>query len=153
LRDDKWRISKDKRHNKQALAGWELENERVDSNTSWLPLRELKETYMVETAEHSKANSIIEEPAFDWWAQLILKKVPLRMLFDLKLNFTPKARLVVGGHMKNTPTKLTYSSVLSRDSLILIAALYEEQQNTIECSTFGSEFVALQIASELNDAL
>jgi hypothetical protein len=30
---------------------------------------------------------------------------------------------------------------------------YAKRQNTIESSTFGSEFVALRIAYELNDAL
>jgi hypothetical protein len=30
---------------------------------------------------------------------------------------------------------------------------YSRRQNTIESSTFGSEFVALKIASEMNDAL
>jgi len=31
-------------------------------------------------------------------------KVPLRVIFDLKLDFTRIARLVAGGHMTNTPT-------------------------------------------------
>lgn len=30
---------------------------------------------------------------------------------------------------------------------------YSKRQNTIECSTFGSEFVAMRIALEMNDAL
>jgi len=39
-----------------------------------LPLCELKETNLVETADYAKANSIINEPAFYWWAPLTLKK-------------------------------------------------------------------------------
>ena len=41
-------------------------------------------------------------------------------------NFRPKACMVVGGHKTETPTTLTYSSVVSRDSVriaLLIAAL------------------------------
>ena len=30
---------------------------------------------------------------------------------------------------------------------------YSKRQNTIEASTFGSEFVALKIATEMNDAM
>ena len=51
-------------------------------------------------------------------------------IFDLKFgeNFQRKARLVAGGHMTDTPNTLTYSSVVSRDSIriaLTIAALNE----------------------------
>ena len=52
--------------------------------------------------------------------------VTLQMIFDLKIDFTCKARLVAGGHLMQTPTSLTYASVLSRESvrlMFLIAAL------------------------------
>ena len=50
------------------------------------------------------------------------------MIFDVKFgeNFRCKARLVAGGHMTDTPNTLTYSSVVSRDSVCIaltIAAL------------------------------
>ena len=50
------------------------------------------------------------------------------MIFDVKMgeNFRRKARMVAGGHMTTTPASLTYSSVVSRDSVriaFLIAAL------------------------------
>ena len=48
------------------------------------------------------------------------------MIFDLKMDFTRKARLVAGGHLTQTPTSLTYASVPSRESvrlMFLIAAL------------------------------
>ena len=52
------------------------------------------------------------------------------MIFDVKFgeNFWRKARLVAGGHMTDTPNTLTYSSVISRDSVCIaltIAALNE----------------------------
>lgn len=54
--------------------------------------------------------------------------IKCHMIFDIKAseNFRRKARFVAGGHMTDTPTSLTYSSVVSRDSvriLLLIAAL------------------------------
>ena len=50
------------------------------------------------------------------------------MIFDVKLgeNFRRKAHLVAGGHMTNTPASMTYSSVISRDSVcicLILAAL------------------------------
>ena len=47
-------------------------------------------------------------------------------IFDVKMDFTRKARFVAGGHMTDTPGLITYSSVVSRDSVrlaFLIAGL------------------------------
>jgi hypothetical protein len=44
----------------------------------------------------------------------------------MKMNFTRKARFVAGGHKTNPSASLTYSSVVSRDSVcigFLLAAL------------------------------
>jgi hypothetical protein len=48
------------------------------------------------------------------------------MIFDVKFDFTRKARFVAGGHLTKPPSSLTYSSVVSRDSVrigFLVAAL------------------------------
>ena len=50
------------------------------------------------------------------------------MVFDIKLgeNFRRKARYCANGHKTDTPKAITYSSVVSRDSvriLLLLAAL------------------------------
>ena len=53
-------------------------------------------------------------------------EITCHMVFDIKLDLTRKARLVAGGHLTDAPTSLTYSSVVSRDSIrmaFLIAAL------------------------------
>ncbi len=54
------------------------------------------------------------------------KKISLHMVFYIKLDFTRKARLVAGGHLIDVPASMTYSSVVSRESvriMFLIAAL------------------------------
>ncbi|MGH3054668.1 MAG: reverse transcriptase domain-containing protein, partial [Gaiellaceae bacterium] len=54
------------------------------------------------------------------------KWIPCHMVFDIKMDFTRKARLVAGGHVTDPPTSHTYSSVVSRDSIriaLLVAAL------------------------------
>ena len=56
------------------------------------------------------------------------QKIDCHMIFDIKMgeNFRRKARMVAGGHKTVTPSSLTYSSVVSRDSVriaLTIAAL------------------------------
>jgi Reverse transcriptase (RNA-dependent DNA polymerase) len=61
--------------------------------------------------------------------------VNLMMVFDVKMDFSRKARLVARGDMTDTPPTLTYSSVVSRESgriAFLVAAL-----NDLELMMFG----------------
>jgi hypothetical protein len=54
------------------------------------------------------------------------QEIKCHMIFDVKMDLTRKARMVAGGHTTETPASLTYSSVVSRDSVriaLLIAAL------------------------------
>ena len=43
--------------------GWELRVTWKDGATDWIPLKDLKEAYPVQTAEYAVANKITEEPA------------------------------------------------------------------------------------------
>jgi Reverse transcriptase (RNA-dependent DNA polymerase) len=52
--------------------------------------------------------------------------IPCNIVFDIKMDFTRKARYVAGGHVADPPSTQTYASVVSRDSIciaFLIAAL------------------------------
>jgi hypothetical protein len=54
------------------------------------------------------------------------QEIRYHTVFDIKIDFTRKARFVAGGHTTSAPSLLTYSSVVSRDSVhlaFLIAAL------------------------------
>ena len=54
------------------------------------------------------------------------QEIRCHIIFDVKMDFTRKARFVAGGHMTDTPSSITYSSVVSRESVkiaFLIAAL------------------------------
>jgi hypothetical protein len=51
------------------------------------------------------------------------QEIKCHMVFDIKMDLTRKARIVAGGHTTETPSSLTYSSVVSRDS-VRIAFLY-----------------------------
>lgn len=195
---DQYRVQGNKQYKKKTTAGWELEVEWRDGGTSWIPLKELKETSPVEVTKYAVANKISDEPAFDWWVMDVLhrqdrlikgsvshhhksrykygiclpnstpealqldkedgtdywinaiekemknnriafdilaedasppigyKHIPLHMIYDIKMDFTRKARLVAGGHKTDPPKTMTYLSVMSRESVciaLLVAAL------------------------------
>jgi hypothetical protein len=50
-------------------------------------------------------------------------KVELMIIFDVKMDFTRKARLVARGDLTETPRTLTYSSVVSRESVRILSSL------------------------------
>ena len=43
--------------------------------------------------------------------------ITCHLIFDLKLDMTRKERYVVGGHITGDPTYITYSGVVSRDTV------------------------------------
>ncbi|KAI2504684.1 Reverse transcriptase (RNA-dependent DNA polymerase) [Fragilaria crotonensis] len=47
------------------------------------------------------------------------QEIRCHIIFDIKMDFTRKARFVAGGHTTDTPGSLTYSSVVSQDSVRL----------------------------------
>jgi hypothetical protein len=54
------------------------------------------------------------------------QEIKCHIVFNVKMDFARKARFVAGGHMTQPASSLTYSSVVSRDSVrlaFLIAAL------------------------------
>jgi hypothetical protein len=192
---------------KRTTKGWELLVEWKDGSTSWIPLKDIKDTNPVEVAEYAIVNKIDQEPAFAWWTNTVMRKreriieklqkkywrteykfgvripktveealqidkatgtthwekalkkemskvsvaykpkenvtpddvrkgrvqdmlgfqeIKCHIVFDVKMDFTRKARFVAGGHMTQPATSITYSSVVSRDSVrisFLLAAL------------------------------
>ena len=193
-------------HRKETTKGWYLLVEWTDGTTSWKPLRDMKESVPVQTADYAKACGIDDEPAFAWWVPFTLKKrnqiiaavnhrvkktthkygirVPdgfaeaydldvanqdnywrnaiskemknsamafqikergekpppgytrttYHMVFDVKMDFTRKARLVLDGH-KTPPPKnsSTYSGVVSRES-VRIAFTYAALNDLDVCA-------------------
>ena len=53
---------------------WELLVRWKDGATSWVPLKDMKESYPVQTCEYSILVRIHEEPAFAWWTPYVIKK-------------------------------------------------------------------------------
>jgi hypothetical protein len=43
-----------------------------DRTSNWIPVKDLKESNPIKTAEYAVANKIAEEPAFAWWVRKVL---------------------------------------------------------------------------------
>ena len=51
------------------------------------------------------------------------QQIECHLVFDVKMDFTRKARFVAGGHTTTTPAALTYASVVSRESVRVVFTL------------------------------
>ena len=178
--------------------GWELQVKWESGETTFITLKDIKESNPIEVAEYAKAQKLDKEPAFAWWIPTVIKrrkaiidktsrkvrknmkfgiyvpknyaeavemdrangntlwqdavkkemtnvevafkfldehgarvpigfkKITCHLIYDVKFDLTRKARYVGGGHLTSVPACMTYSSVVSRDSvriMFLIAAL------------------------------
>ena len=54
--------------------GWELLVDWKDGSKSWMNLKDLKESSLIEVAEYDVANRIVEEPDFKWWVPHTIRK-------------------------------------------------------------------------------
>jgi len=77
------------------------------------------------------------------------KQIPCHIIFDVKMDFTRKARFVAGGHKTNPPASLTYSSVVARDSIriaFLIAALNDLD---IHMADIGNAYINVDVREKV----
>lgn len=184
----------------QTTRGWDLQVQWKDGSSTWVSLKDLKASFPIELARYARDHTLLDQPAFAWWAPHTLKKahhtisklkskywekshkygiripktiaeakkldaengntlwmdsvrsemsairvaveqydgdtsaligytrITGHIVFDVKLgeNFRRKARFCADGHKMQTPASVTYSSVVSRDSvriMLLVAAL------------------------------
>jgi len=61
-------------HKKKSTKGWDICVEWHDGTTSWVPLKDVKQSNPLELADYSVDNGLVEQPAFNWWVHDILKK-------------------------------------------------------------------------------
>jgi hypothetical protein len=59
---------------KETTKGWEILVQWKDGSTTWVALKDMKNSYPVQLAEYAIHNRIAGEPAFAWWIQHVLKK-------------------------------------------------------------------------------
>lgn len=81
------------------------------------------------------------------------KWIKCHMIFDVKMDFTRKARFVAGGHMTNPPTSLTYSSVISRDSVRIAFLLATLNDIDILAADVGNAYLKTTAGPEFGPEL
>jgi len=91
--------------------------DRANGNTLWMDALR-KEMEAVRIAFEVQDADVKHLPGY--------KKIPGHIIWDVKMDFTRKAHYVAGGHRTDPPKVLTYSSVVSRESVrmaLFVAAL------------------------------
>jgi hypothetical protein len=59
---------------KTTTRGWELLIVWKDGSSSWVILKDLKESFPVQLTEYAARNKIAEEPDFVWWVAYTIRK-------------------------------------------------------------------------------
>ena len=59
---------------RKTTVGWSLLVKWANESVSWIPLKDLKKSHPIKTAEFAKGRSIADEPAFAWWVPYTLQK-------------------------------------------------------------------------------
>ena len=60
------------RQRRETTIGWEILVQWKDQSTSWISLKDMKDSFPVQLAEYSVRAR--QEPAFAWWVSFVLKK-------------------------------------------------------------------------------
>jgi hypothetical protein len=58
----------------ETTRGWEINVQWKDGSTTWHKLKDAKDSYLLDVAEHTVENGISERPSFKWWIPFVLKK-------------------------------------------------------------------------------
>ena len=59
---------------RQTTKGWEILLQCKYGSTTWYPLKDIKECYLIKLAEYSIQNGISSLPIFDWLVPFVIRK-------------------------------------------------------------------------------
>jgi len=59
---------------KRTTIGWQFLCQWNDGTTSWHPLKDVKESHLLQVAQYAINNGLAEEPVFAWWVPHTVKK-------------------------------------------------------------------------------
>ena len=62
------------RRRRETTAGWEILAQWKDNSSTWIAMKDMKESYPVQLAEYAVSARIAEEPGFAWWVPYTLRK-------------------------------------------------------------------------------
>jgi hypothetical protein len=94
-----------------------LEIDRLAGTDLWTPAIN-KEMAKVKVAWEARDDLTPQEVRAGKARDMIgFQEIGCHIVFDIKMDFTRKARFIAGCHMTDTPAAMTYSSVVSRESV------------------------------------
>ncbi len=79
--------------------------------------------------------------------------IPCHIIFDVKVDFTRKARFVAGGHKTEAPKGITYSSVVSRDSILIAFLLAALNDVDILAADIGNAYLNADTREKVHTTL
>jgi hypothetical protein len=59
---------------RRTTKGWKFLYQWKDGSTTWVPLKDAKDSHMLEVAQYATNNGLTEEPAFAWWVPYTIRK-------------------------------------------------------------------------------
>ena len=100
------------RRMRHTTCGWKMLVRWKDNSETWMPLKDMKESYPIETAEFAKARGIDDEPAFAWWVPYTLRKRDV-IVSQVKARCT---RRITHKYGVELPKSIKHSELLDRNS-------------------------------------
>ena len=59
----------------KTTVGWEICIYFINVSTGWIPLKDVKNSNPIKLSKYTVANNIDQQPAFNWWAIFLLRKI------------------------------------------------------------------------------
>jgi hypothetical protein len=75
MKDDSLEVDKHGHTGQRRMTkGWKLLVTWKGGSSTWVPLKDLKESHPVQVPEYALASKLLSEPAFAWWAKKVLRQ-------------------------------------------------------------------------------
>jgi hypothetical protein len=107
---------------------WQLLLQWKDGSTSWIPLKDLKESNPVDISEYDVASKLVHEPAFAWWVPNVLWKQE-RIISVVKARYLKRTHKF-GIHMLKL-VKEALKIDCDTDTYIWVDAIRKEMKNSM----------------------
>ena len=62
------------RRRQETTQGWEIIVQCKDGSSTWIAMKDMKDSYPVQLVEYAVTWKLSQEPAFAWWVPYVLKK-------------------------------------------------------------------------------
>jgi len=120
-----------------------IDIDKRNGNTLWQDAinKELKNVKIAFTLWEHADNVTAKQLRDNYELLPTYQEIRYHFVFDVKMDFTRKARLVAGGHMTRPPDTDTYSSVVSRESVRIAFLTAQLLDLDVSCVDIGNAYL------------